>query len=133
MAIKEKDFIDAGYKRFNPNGQKNADFGLQKLISDDKGKKYYLTVFAYSLTSLFFNCSYSILDCLCFIEHSPSNFFSSVINYEWRIKPKPYEARHIIWKVYQNQLNWQKVYIHFYSGVLVGVRVNYQHITKNSK
>ena len=50
MAMTEQNFIDAGYKRFNPNGQKNADFGLQKLISDDKGKKYYITVLAYDWT-----------------------------------------------------------------------------------
>lgn len=50
MAMTEQDFIDAGYKRFNPNGHKNADFGLQKLISDEKGKKYYLTVLAYDWT-----------------------------------------------------------------------------------
>jgi hypothetical protein len=50
MAVTEKYFIDAGYKRFNPNGYKNADFGLQKLISDEQGKKYYLTVFAYDWT-----------------------------------------------------------------------------------
>jgi len=46
MAITEQDFIDAGYKRFVTKN-KGADFGLQKLISDKQGKKYYLTVYAY--------------------------------------------------------------------------------------
>lgn len=50
MAVTEKDFIDAGYRRFNPYGHKSADFGLQKLISDDHGKKYYITVLAYCWT-----------------------------------------------------------------------------------
>jgi hypothetical protein len=51
MAVTEKDFIDAGYRRFNTYGHKSADFGLQKLISDDHGKKYYITVYAYDLRS----------------------------------------------------------------------------------
>ena len=52
MAMTEQNFIDAGYKRFNPYGHKSADFGLQKLISDDKGKKYYITVYAYDWTTV---------------------------------------------------------------------------------
>ena len=50
MAMTEQNFIDAGYRRFDPYGHKRADFGLQKLISDDKGKKYDITVYVYDWT-----------------------------------------------------------------------------------
>lgn len=44
------DWLTAGYKRFaltdNPLN-KHADFGLQKLFSDDIGKRYYITVYVY--------------------------------------------------------------------------------------
>lgn len=42
-----KDFTDSGYKQFPSSGLNNSDFGLQKLISDDFGKRYYITVWAY--------------------------------------------------------------------------------------
>lgn len=44
------DWLTAGYKRFALNDSpldKNADFGLQKLISDDIGKRYFITVYVY--------------------------------------------------------------------------------------
>ena len=42
-----KDFTDSGYKQFPNSGLNNSDFGLQKLISDEFGKRYYITVWAY--------------------------------------------------------------------------------------
>ena len=41
-----EDFLEAGYKRFEQT-YNSADYGLQKCIRDDKGKKYYITVFVY--------------------------------------------------------------------------------------
>jgi hypothetical protein len=43
------DWTNAGYKRFTFSSaiNKNADFGLQKLFSDDIGKRYYITVYVY--------------------------------------------------------------------------------------
>jgi hypothetical protein len=48
--LQEQDFIDAGYKKFHQTFHNNADFGLQKLIHDEKGKRYYITVFVYDWT-----------------------------------------------------------------------------------
>lgn len=47
--ITPEDWISAGYKRFShvSHVRSYASFGLQKLFSDDKGKRYYLTVFVY--------------------------------------------------------------------------------------
>jgi hypothetical protein len=42
-----ENFLDAGYKKFKQTFLNNADFGLQKCIRDDNGKKYYITVFVY--------------------------------------------------------------------------------------
>lgn len=42
-----ENFIEAGYKRFTGSGLNKSDFGLQKLISDEKGKRYYITVWVY--------------------------------------------------------------------------------------
>lgn len=42
-----QDWIEQGYKKFNSNFKEYADFGLQKLIKDDLGKKYYITVWVY--------------------------------------------------------------------------------------
>lgn len=45
-----KDWIDAGYKRFELTDRllnKNADFGLQKSFRDEQGKKFYITVYVY--------------------------------------------------------------------------------------
>ena len=42
-----EDFIKSGYKKFNTNGLKSSDFGLQKRIDDAKGQKYYITVWVY--------------------------------------------------------------------------------------
>ena len=46
-----KDFTDNGYKQFPNSGLNNSDFGLQKLISDEVGKRYYITVWVYDWTS----------------------------------------------------------------------------------
>ena len=46
-----QDFLDRGYKRFeDKSGFNTADFGLQKRIDDHKGKKYFITVWAYDWT-----------------------------------------------------------------------------------
>lgn len=47
--LEPQDWIDAGYNKFKLNGleDKHADYGLQKLFKDDKGKRYYLTVYVY--------------------------------------------------------------------------------------
>lgn len=45
-----QDWIDAGYKRWETNKteiNKLADFGLQKRIDDETGKKYFITVYVY--------------------------------------------------------------------------------------
>lgn len=47
------DWIAAGYKRFdvaNKEMNKLADFLLQKRFDDDKGKKYFITVYCYDRT-----------------------------------------------------------------------------------
>jgi hypothetical protein len=43
----EQDFIAAGYGRFKQPNLNQSDFGLQKCIRDDRGKKYYITVWVY--------------------------------------------------------------------------------------
>lgn len=47
--IELNQWLEAGYKRFEQvkHWYQYASFGLQKLISDGKGKKYYITVFVY--------------------------------------------------------------------------------------
>jgi len=47
--IKPEDWIAVGYRKSptNPILDKNADYILQKLFSDDAGKRYYLTVYVY--------------------------------------------------------------------------------------
>jgi len=47
--ITPEDWIAAGYKQFShvSHVRSYARFGLQKLFSDSKGKRYYLTVFVY--------------------------------------------------------------------------------------
>ena len=47
-----QDWLDAGYKRFENTGhiKQYADFGLQKCVRDEKGKRYYITVFVYDMT-----------------------------------------------------------------------------------
>lgn len=42
-----ENFIDAGYKRFSNSNLNKSDFGLQKLISDEIGKRYHITVWVY--------------------------------------------------------------------------------------
>jgi hypothetical protein len=44
------DFIKAGYKRFDSDGWNDSDFGLQKLFSDEKGKKYFITLWVYDFS-----------------------------------------------------------------------------------
>jgi hypothetical protein len=48
--LTEQDFINQGYKKFTQRFLNQADFGLQKLIKDEKGKKYYITVYAFDLS-----------------------------------------------------------------------------------
>lgn len=52
--IELDEWIKAGYKRFEQvkYHKQYASFGLQKLISDSKGKKYYITVFVYDNKAL---------------------------------------------------------------------------------
>lgn len=48
-----KDWMAAGYQRWETSCKeihKLADFGLQKLIRDDLGKKYHITVYVYDRT-----------------------------------------------------------------------------------
>lgn len=47
--MKPQDWIKAGYKRFEhvKHIRPYAEYGFQKLISDNNGKKYYITVFVY--------------------------------------------------------------------------------------
>ena len=56
-----KDFTDSGYKQFPRSGLNNSDFGLQKLISDDLGKRYDITVWVYDWAKYEkYNLPYSI-------------------------------------------------------------------------
>jgi hypothetical protein len=48
--LTEQDFINQGYKRFTQSFLNKADFGLQKLIKDEKGKKYYITVYVFDFS-----------------------------------------------------------------------------------
>ena len=52
--LSAQDWIDAGYKRYNQTMFNNADYLLQKLVSDEAGKCYYITVDVYE----HFNKSY---------------------------------------------------------------------------
>lgn len=47
--IKPEDWIDAGYKKFDrvKHFRPHAAFGLQKLFSDESGKRYYIAVYVY--------------------------------------------------------------------------------------
>lgn len=47
-------FIDAGFKKFPKNDviAKYAEFGLQKRFRDDKGIKYFVTVFVYDFSKI---------------------------------------------------------------------------------
>lgn len=44
-----QDWINSGYKRFEQvkHIKPYAEFGLQKLVSDQTGKRYFITVFVY--------------------------------------------------------------------------------------
>jgi len=42
-----QDWIDQGYKKFHSSFKEYAAFGLQKLIQDEVGKKYYISVWVY--------------------------------------------------------------------------------------
>ncbi len=45
-----KDWLDAGYKRYDGNNLNNADFLLQKRFDDTEGKKYYIDVWVYDFS-----------------------------------------------------------------------------------
>lgn len=48
--LQEADFLLNGYKRFDSCGSvalKYANYLLQRCVRDDKGKKYYITVYVY--------------------------------------------------------------------------------------
>lgn len=49
-----EDWIAAGYRRFELHSEfnKRADFGLQKRFDDEKGKKYFITVYVYDNKTL---------------------------------------------------------------------------------
>lgn len=47
MNLTPEDWEAVGYTRFNQGRSNSADFGLQKCVRDEQGKKYYLTVWAY--------------------------------------------------------------------------------------
>ena len=49
------DWIKAGYRRFNQTTFNYSDYLLQKLFSDEQGKRYYITVYVYEN----FNKSYN--------------------------------------------------------------------------
>jgi hypothetical protein len=48
-----QDWLDCGYRRFDFKTEslrsvnKNADFMLQKCISDERGKKYFISIYCY--------------------------------------------------------------------------------------
>lgn len=46
----EQDMIDAGYKTFTSSFKQYAERGFQKCIRDDKGKRYYITIWHYKDT-----------------------------------------------------------------------------------
>jgi hypothetical protein len=69
--LTEQDFINQGYKRFTQNFLNQADFGLQKLIKDEKGKKYYITVYAFDFSK------YSIPNLGCKISFQPDVQFKT--------------------------------------------------------
>ena len=46
-SLEVQDWVDAGYKAHYGNTWNNSDYLVQKLFSDDKGKRYYLTVYVY--------------------------------------------------------------------------------------
>lgn len=49
--LTEQDFIKAGYRKFyGYTGHERSDYGLQKLIADEIGKRYYITVSVYDWT-----------------------------------------------------------------------------------
>ena len=43
-----EDFISAGYKKFKDSFKEYAEFGLQKKFTDEKGVKYFITLWAYN-------------------------------------------------------------------------------------
>lgn len=48
--LKVEDFLKAGYKKFANPGINSAEYGLQKCISDEKGKKYFIDVWVYDFS-----------------------------------------------------------------------------------
>lgn len=48
MKLTEQKFIDAGYKRWNQSLFNNADYLLQKKVTDDEGIKYFINIYVYS-------------------------------------------------------------------------------------
>jgi hypothetical protein len=46
-------FLDAGFKKFPKNDfQEYAEFGLQKRIEDEKGTKYFVTLYVYDFSKI---------------------------------------------------------------------------------
>ena len=42
-----QDWLDAGYKRYNGSSLNSADFLLQKRVTDEVGKKYFIDIWVY--------------------------------------------------------------------------------------
>ena len=42
-----EDFLNNGYKRFSSSNINYSEYGLQKCVSDGKGKKYHINVWVY--------------------------------------------------------------------------------------
>lgn len=45
--MKPEDWLAAEYRSFDTRNEKLSDFGLQKRFDDEKGKKYFITVYVY--------------------------------------------------------------------------------------
>ena len=61
--LEPQDWIDAGYTKHNANRtlDKEADYLLQKLFKDDKGKRYYLSIYVYENFSKVYFAKYPML------------------------------------------------------------------------
>lgn len=50
-----EDWVAQGYKKFESNLYLNAEFGLQKCLEDEIGKRYFITVWVYDSNKLSYN------------------------------------------------------------------------------